>query len=244
MAKVDPNRKRKLESILTDIQGHFKTYQTYRKQTGAAAAEVGSWSIDKYLDVMESFNIVTRIKHPEEKWGEIWFKCSCKYCHVHACCGESLLFSMVLNKKLLLPPKWSRLEPSDRKRRGRPTDKRVEKLKAADGEIDARPFPDKAEPRAPLRVREIDWGTNPGPGPTEASEPAAASAATEPSTALAKPRSKGSRAPKKVCTVHLFLSVSVSLYLLKIHTGFVSARGWHWILIECQNTQGMIYCSV
>ncbi len=66
MAKVDPNRKRRLESILTDIQGHFRAYQTYRRQTGAASAEVSTWSIDKYLDVMESFNIVTRIKPPEE----------------------------------------------------------------------------------------------------------------------------------------------------------------------------------
>ncbi len=131
-AKVDPNRKRWLESILNDIQGHFRTYQTYHKQTGAASAEVSTWSIDTYLDVMESFDIVIRIKPPDEKWGEIWFKCSCKYCHVHACCGESLLFSMILNRTLKLPPnlKWSRLEPSHRKRRGRPIDKRPEEVEA------------------------------------------------------------------------------------------------------------------
>ncbi len=97
MAKVDLNSKRRPESILNDIQGHFRTYQTYHRQTGAASAEVSTWSVDKYLDVMEPFNIVTRIKSPEEQWGDIWFKYSFKYCHVHACCGESLLFSMILN---------------------------------------------------------------------------------------------------------------------------------------------------
>ena len=104
--------------------------------------------------------MVTRIMSPEEKWGDIWFKCSCKYCHIHACCAESILLSMVLNPALKLPPKWSRLEPGDRKRRGRPTEKRVQKLR---GEIDARPFPDKADPRAPLRVREMEWD-DPQPG--------------------------------------------------------------------------------
>ena len=99
----------------------------------------------------------------------------------------------------------------------------MEKLKAADGEIDAHPFPDKAEPRAPLRVREIDWGTNAGPGTAEASEPAAASADTEPSTELAKRQSKSSRGPKKVYSVHLFFSVSVSLYLL-IYTQALSQQ--------------------
>ena len=67
---------------------------------------------------------------------------------------------MILNPALKLPPKWSRMEPGDRKRRGRPTEKRVLKMK---GEIDARPFPDKADPRAPLRVREMEWD-DPQPG--------------------------------------------------------------------------------
>ena len=135
-------------------------YRIYRGQNSAHAEEVRSWSIDKYLDVMESFRVVTRIKSPEVKWGDIWFKCSCKYCHIHACCAESILLSMILNPALKLPPKWSRMEPGDRKRRGRPTEKRVLKMK---GEIDARPFPDKADPRAPLRVREMEWD-DPQPG--------------------------------------------------------------------------------
>ena len=70
---------------------------------------------------------------------------------------------MILNPALKLPPKWSRMEPGDRKRRGRPTEKRVQKLK---GEIDARPFPDKAEPRAPLHVRDMEWDAlQPGMAP-------------------------------------------------------------------------------
>ncbi len=70
-----------------------------------------------------------------------------------------------------------------------------------------------------ISAQHVDWGTNPGPGTAEASEPAAESADTEPSSELA------SRGPKKVYSVHLFFVVSVSLYLLNIHTGFVSARG-------------------
>ncbi len=64
---------------------------------------------------------------------------------------------MILNQKFELPPKWSRLEPSDRNRRGRPTEKRVKRLKEASGETDAITSPDKAPPRAPLRVRKMDW---------------------------------------------------------------------------------------
>ena len=75
-------------------------------------------------------------------------------------CAECILLSMVSNLALKHPPKWSRLEPGDRKRRGRPTEKRVQKLR---GEIDARPFPDKADPRAPLRVRGKEWD-DPQPG--------------------------------------------------------------------------------
>ena len=80
---------------------------------------------------------------------------------------------MILNPALKIPPKWSRMEPGDRKRRGRPTEKRVQKLK---GEIDARPFPDKAEPRAPLRVRDMEWdapqpGMAPDPQPGMAPDP-------------------------------------------------------------------------
>ncbi len=46
MAKVDLNCKRRLKSILNDIKGHFRTYQTYHRQTGATFSEVSSWSID------------------------------------------------------------------------------------------------------------------------------------------------------------------------------------------------------
>ncbi len=40
-------------------------------------------------------------------------------------------------------------EPGERKRKGRPTEKRVAKLKEAQADVDARPFVDKA---APARV--------------------------------------------------------------------------------------------
>ena len=78
---------------------------------------------------------------------------------------------MLLNKKLKVPPKWSRMEPSDRKRRGRPTEKRVERLEAASGEIDAHTFPDKALPRPPLRAREMDWAPSVPTHPDSAFRP-------------------------------------------------------------------------
>lgn len=77
-----------------------------------------------------------------------------RFVQAHASLAESILLSMILNPGLKLPPKWSRLEPSDRKRRGRPTEMRVQKLR---GECDDRPFPDRAEPRVPLRVRDMEW---------------------------------------------------------------------------------------
>ena len=126
MAKVDPKRSRHFESVKSNLEEHARVFSTYQRQAGSAREEVESWSLEKYLDVMESFVVVNRIQHPEEMWGDLWFKCSCKHCHVHACCPESMLFSMILNKDLKMPPKWGRLEPSDRKRKGRPTEKRVE----------------------------------------------------------------------------------------------------------------------
>ncbi len=109
------------------------------------------------ISTLCSHSGLTRIRALEEKWGGIWFKGLCKHCHIHVCFGESVLFGIILSHTLKLHPDWSEWsckEPSDRKRRGRPTEKRVEKRKAK--EIDARPFPNQAAPRAPLRVREMD----------------------------------------------------------------------------------------
>ncbi len=120
MAKDDPKRAREFESLKAEIEQHAKVYSTYQKQAGSAAEKVGTWSLEKHLDVVESFVVVNRIQHPEKQWGELLVKCSCKHCHVHVCCAESVLFSMMLNKKLKMPRKWPRLERSDRKRRRLP----------------------------------------------------------------------------------------------------------------------------
>ncbi len=50
---------------------------------------------------------------------------------------------------LIIPPKYAKREPALRKKRGRPTDKRVAKLedKEKEAEVDVRPFVDKATPR-------------------------------------------------------------------------------------------------
>ena len=52
---------------------------------------------------------------------------------------------MVLNPKLAMPPKYAKLELSERKKKGRPTDKRVKE--AAVENIDARAFASAGEYR-------------------------------------------------------------------------------------------------
>ena len=109
---------------------------------------IARWDLEEYLDVMDTAVLVTRIDtKTEELWGDLYFKCSCKTCFVRGCCRESVIWSMVLNPKLVINPKYAKLEPGERKRKGRPTEKRVAKLKEAQAEVDARPFVDKAAPR-------------------------------------------------------------------------------------------------
>jgi hypothetical protein len=76
--------------------------------------------------------------------GNIFLKCLCKACFVRGCCKENVIWSMVLNPSLVLLPKYAKLEPGARKRRGSPTEKRrfkrVAKLKEAEGEVDFVPL--------------------------------------------------------------------------------------------------------
>ncbi len=72
------------------------------------------------------------------------YKCSCKASHVRGCCSENLLWSMVLNHKLVMPPKWLRHQLGERKWKGRPTEKRLAKIKDV---VDARPYVGQAKPR-------------------------------------------------------------------------------------------------
>jgi hypothetical protein len=95
--------------------------------------------------VNENFHVLTRIVKADEAWGELKFKCNCKRCCIHCCCGQSLAWSMVLIPKLIMTPKYAKLAPYLRKKKGRTTAKRIELLKAQ--QADARPFVDKAEPR-------------------------------------------------------------------------------------------------
>ena len=96
--------------------------------------------MEHYLDVMESFHVITRIlvSKQDESFGELKFKCNCKGCYVRCCCRDSLLWSMVLNPNLILPPNYAKREPALRKKRGRPTEKRVERLTEQQKEVDAR----------------------------------------------------------------------------------------------------------
>ncbi len=95
---------------------------------------------------MGSFTLINHIQgDARQQWGDMTYKCSCKACHVRGCCHENLLWSMVLNRKLVMPQQWSKHQTGERKRKGRPTETRQAKLKDA---VDAHPYVDKAKPRS------------------------------------------------------------------------------------------------
>jgi hypothetical protein len=108
---------------------------------------VAGWGLEQYLDVLDSFLLISCIKSPNAPWGELVLKCSCKYCYVHTCCSDSLICSMILNPNLKIPGNYAVLEPANRKKRGLPTDKRVEQLQKSATDINARAFVDKAVPQ-------------------------------------------------------------------------------------------------
>ncbi len=155
MHRLDPKGTRKLSEVHAALQPYFRDYQAFMLQheTGTpSAARVARWDLEEYLDVMDTAVVVTRIDtKKDELWGDLYFKCSCKICFVTGCCRESVIWSMVLNPKLVIPPKYAKLEPGKRKRKGRPTEKRVAKLKEAQADVDARPFVDKAAPQVLTR---------------------------------------------------------------------------------------------
>ena len=142
---LDPENKRNVVDVLEDLREYMADYLAFLSPHKAKYKPiVESWDLPKYLEVMDNFFLISRIKHPDSPWGDIFFKCSCKHCHVHVCCRESIIWSMLLNHELKLPPKYAFLEPYNRKKKGRPTEKRVAKL--LQGE-DARPFVDRAAPK-------------------------------------------------------------------------------------------------
>jgi len=143
MFELDPCKTRSLESVMTDLTPYIMDFRAFLLQhTDEHRATVADWSLEHYLDVLDSMRLVTRIT---PAWGQLQFKCSCKHCHVHGCCRETVICSMLLDHTLKIPGKYAHLTPGIRKRRGKPTDKRVAKLKA--GAEDARAFVDKASPR-------------------------------------------------------------------------------------------------
>jgi hypothetical protein len=143
---LDPNGTRKVERVRQELVPYLRKYQTFLDQhKPAQRAIVDEWHLSEYLEVLGSFTLINHITGPaSEHWGDMKFKCSCKGCHVRGCCRENLLWSMVLNHKLVMPPKWSKHQPGERKRKGRPTEKRLAKIKNV---VDARPYVDKAKPR-------------------------------------------------------------------------------------------------
>ncbi len=66
------------------------------------------WDMEPYLDVMESFHVVTCIIKKDKCFGELKFKYNCKGCYNHGCCRETLLWSMVLNPNIVIPPKCAK----------------------------------------------------------------------------------------------------------------------------------------
>ena len=148
MYDLDPTGKRKLEAVHKALLPYVQEYRVFMDQhLDKHKATVDSWGIEKYLQVMDSMYVVTRIEKDDERWGELMFKCSCKACFVRCCCAHNLIWSMILNPTLVIPPKFAKLEPAHRKKRGRPTVKRVARLMAQEEDMDARPFVDKAAPR-------------------------------------------------------------------------------------------------
>jgi hypothetical protein len=150
MYKVDPKCTKKVSEMHKLLAPHLADFSDFMEQhVESSRKKVEAWDMEHYLDVMESFHVITRIVKKDECFGELKFKCNCKGCFVRGCCRENLLWSMVLNPKLTIPPKYAKREPAMRKKRGRPTDKRVADLKDKDKEeeVDARPFVDKAAPR-------------------------------------------------------------------------------------------------
>jgi hypothetical protein len=144
--RLDPNKTRSLDDVMTEVHPLVREYQAFLEQdTPRYNDTVSKWGLEKYLDVMDNFFLVSRIQHPDEPWGDFWFKCCCKHCHVNGCCRESMVWSMFLNHNLKMPAKYAVLEPHNRKKKGKPTEKRVAALRAA--EEDARPFVDKAPPK-------------------------------------------------------------------------------------------------
>ncbi len=85
---------------------------------------------------MEIFHVITRIRNKEECWGELKFKCNSKACYVRCCCRDDLLWSMVLNPKLVIPPKYGEHEPALRKKKGCLTEKRVERLREKEKKLE------------------------------------------------------------------------------------------------------------
>ena len=145
---IDPKGTKKVMDVARRLEPYLRDFTLFCGQhLEENKAIVDGWPMEQYLSVMESFHIITRIRNKDECWGELKFKCNCKGCHVRGCCRDNLLWSMVLNPELIIPPMYAKREPALRKKKGRPTDKRVERLKEKKVDEDARAFVDKAAPR-------------------------------------------------------------------------------------------------
>jgi hypothetical protein len=145
---IDPKGTKKVMEVARRLEPYLRDFTMFCGQhLDENKAIVDGWTMEHYLSVMESFHVITRIRNKDECWGELKFKCNCKGCHVRGCCRENLLWSMVLNPELVIPPKYAKREPALRKKKGRPTDKRVERLREKNVDEDARAYVDKAKPR-------------------------------------------------------------------------------------------------
>ena len=145
---IDPKGTKKVMDVARRLEPYVLDFALFCDQhLEENKVIVDSWPLEQYLSVMESFHLITRIRNKDESWDELKFKCNCKGCHVRGCCRDNLIWSMVLNPALVIPPKYAKREPALRKKKGRPTDKRVERLKEKKVDEDARAFVDKAAPR-------------------------------------------------------------------------------------------------
>jgi hypothetical protein len=69
---LDPKRTRKLVDVYAALQPCLEDFRMFCDQHLESNKEtVDSWTWEHYLDVMESFHVITRIRNKDECWGAL-----------------------------------------------------------------------------------------------------------------------------------------------------------------------------
>ena len=89
--KLDPKCTRKMLHVVLSLAQYLEDFKIFCEQH--VEIEQSTWDMEYYLDVMESFHVITRISKQDESVGELKFKCNCKGCYVRGFCRDTLLWS-------------------------------------------------------------------------------------------------------------------------------------------------------